>query len=122
VVTCLPACQPKVVGEILAGILLGSLRAWSSGAHLSGAIFPVAAGSGGKHEVVLGFLYNLGLLLLMFASGAETKGLFNRQDRREVACLDALGTGLPFFLALAVAPFLRVDFLIGSANQLCCWS
>jgi Kef-type K+ transport system membrane component KefB len=53
----------------------------------------------------------------MFASGAETKGLFRREDAREVAWLGGLGTGLPFALALAFAPLLPVEALIGSANH-----
>jgi hypothetical protein len=44
-------------------------------------LFGVAGdGHAQASTVVIGFLHNLRLLLLMFASGAETKGLFNRQD------------------------------------------
>ena len=53
----------------------------------------------------------------MFASGAETKGLFRREDRREVAWLGGLGTGVPFVVALAVAPLLPLDAVIGGANH-----
>jgi Kef-type K+ transport system membrane component KefB len=65
--------QPKVVGEIVAGVLLGPslvgrlTHLWPT-ASLSGGTSPSAS--------VLFFLYNFGLLLLMFASGTETKGLF----------------------------------------------
>src|SRR5580693_5942241 len=38
-----------------------------------------------KHQVnILNFVYWLGLLLLMFLSGAETRQLFTREERREV--------------------------------------
>jgi Kef-type K+ transport system membrane component KefB len=111
--------QPRVVGELLAGVLLGPSVLGFIAPALSQAIFSThpTSGAGIKSQAVIGFLYNLGLLLLMFASGAETKGLFRRDDRRAVACLGGLGTGLPFIAALAAAPFLPLGWLMGPANQ-----
>lgn len=111
--------QPRVAGEILAGIILGPTILGRLAPSWSHAIFPsgAAAGGVGKYEVVLSFLYNLGLLLLMFASGAETKGLFSREDRREVLWLGSVGTVLPFVLALLVAPMLPLGMIAGPANQ-----
>jgi Kef-type K+ transport system membrane component KefB len=110
--------QPKVVGEILAGVLLGPSLLGRFAPTASAAIFPLHAGSAvsAQYGAVISFLYNFGLLLLMFASGAETKGLFNREDRRQVAWLGALGTGLPFVAALCVVPFIPLGFLAGSAQ------
>jgi Kef-type K+ transport system membrane component KefB len=107
--------QPRVAGEILAGVLLGPsviglvVPAWGSGIFDSGG--PSA------NRVVIGFLYNLGLLLLMFASGTETRGMFRREDRREVAWLCVMGTVLPFVLALVVTAFLPLDGVAGPANH-----
>lgn len=111
--------QPRVAGEILAGILLGPTILGRLAPDWSHAIFPAAGANGavGKYEVVLSFLYNLGLLLLMFASGAETKGLFSREDRREILWLGSVGTVLPFVLALLIAPMLPLDLVAGPANQ-----
>ncbi len=111
--------QPRVVGEILAGVLLGPSVLGHFAPHLSQAIFPTAgiSAAGTKYDVIVGFLYNLGLILLMFASGAETKGLFHRDDRREVAWLGLVGTALPFALALLVVPMLPLGSLMGRANQ-----
>lgn len=112
--------QPRVVGEILAGVVLGPSVLGYVAPDLSSAILPVGETAGAvalKYQAVIGFLYNLGLLLLMFASGAETKGLFRREDTREVAWLGGLGTGLPFALALATAPLLPLDAVIGQANH-----
>ncbi len=112
--------QPRVVGEILAGIMLGPSVLGYVAPDLSSAILPAGENAGAvalKYQAVIGFLYNLGLLLLMFASGAETKGLFRREDTREVAWLGGLGTGLPFVLALAAAPLLPLDAVIGQANH-----
>jgi Kef-type K+ transport system membrane component KefB len=86
---------------------------------LSSAWFVAGDGSTDsvRSQAVVGFLYNLGLLLLMFASGAETKGLFRREERRPVAWLGGIGTGLPFVLALAAGPFLPLGVVMGPANH-----
>ena len=55
---------------------------------------------------VLDFVYWLGLLLLMFLAGAETQQLFSHDERREVAWLTIVGTGLPFALGLLFSPWL----------------
>ncbi len=104
--------QPRVVGEILAGVLLGSAVLGRFSPGTSALLFGHASGTQDHVAVVLGFLYNLGLLLLMFASGAETKGLFNRQDTREVAWLGGVGTVVPFLLALLLAPAMPLNLLM----------
>ena len=99
--------QPKVVGEILAGIVLGPA--------LIGRL-PFASGliEATKQQAnVLNFVYWLGLLLLMFLSGAETRQLFSREERREVGWLAIVGTGIPFVLGLALGPWLIVPALAG---------
>src|SRR5438270_11480354 len=70
--------QPKVVGEILAGVLLGSAVIGRT------PIGPQFAELVKRNMAVLNFIYSLGLLLLMFLSGAETQQLFVRSGRNEV--------------------------------------
>ena len=110
--------QPKVVGEILAGVLLGPSLLGRFAPGLSAAILPVHPGSaaGAPYSAVISFLYNFGLLLLMFASGAETKGLFSSEDKRQVAWLGILGTGTPFIVALCIVPFIPLPLLAGSSR------
>lgn len=110
--------QPKVMGEILAGVLLGPSLLGLFAPALLAAILPLHQGSAAsaQYGAVLSFLYNFGLLLLMFASGAETKGVFNREDRRQVAWLGVLGTGIPFVAALCAVWFIPVGLLAGSSN------
>ena len=99
--------QPKVVGEIFAGIVLGPA--------LLGRL-PAAAGliaASKQSGNILTFVYWLGLLLLMFLSGAETRQLFTREERREVGWLTIVGTGLPFVLALAFGSWLIRPSLSG---------
>jgi Kef-type K+ transport system membrane component KefB len=99
--------QPRVIGEILAGVVLGPA--------LLGRVPAIAhIMDGAKHQGnILDFVYWLGLLLLMFLSGAETQQLFSREERREVGWLTIVGTGLPFLLGLAFGPWLIGPSLAG---------
>ena len=99
--------QPKVVGEILAGVVLGPA--------LIGRL-PFASGLMEAIQYqgnILNFVYWLGLLLLMFLSGAETRQLFSREERREVGWLAIVGTGMPFVLGLVLGPWLVRPALAG---------
>src|SRR5207244_5359869 len=71
-----------------------------------------------KHQVnILNFVYWLGLLLLMFLSGAETRQLFTREERREVGWLAIVGTGIPFILGLVLGPWLIGPALAGPSGN-----
>jgi len=99
--------QPKVVGEILAGVLLGPalIGRLPVGQRLLEAT---------QHQGnILNFVYWMGLLLLMFLSGAETRNLFTREERREVSWLVIVGTGIPFLLGLVLGPWLIHPALAG---------
>lgn len=99
--------QPKVVGEILAGVVLGPLVIGRFG-------FALRLTEATAHQAnILSFVYWLGLLLLMFLSGAETRNLFTRDERREVGWLTIVGTGIPFVLGLALGPWLIHPALAG---------
>jgi Kef-type K+ transport system membrane component KefB len=100
--------QPKVVGEIVAGIVLGPALI---GRMPSASGLVQAAKNQGS---ILTFIYWLGLLLLMFLSGAETRQLFNREERREVGWLIGMGTGIPFVLGLLFGKWLIRPALAGT--------
>jgi len=107
--------QPKVVGEILAGVLLGPTLLGQFAPGTAASLF----GDGPKAPaaIVLGFLYHLGLLLLMFVSGSSVRHVLGKENRKPTAFILAIGTPLPFFLALFVAPMLPLDSLTGTAGS-----
>ncbi len=87
--------QPRVIGEILGGVLLGP--------SVLGVLAPGARASllaGDVTGNVLGAVYELGLLLLLYVSGLEMRTAFPREDRRVAGYLTALGTALPFAAGL----------------------
>lgn len=104
---CVKIRQPKVIGEIMAGVVLGPSLLGRS--HFAAGLMTAV-----KHEAIpLSLFYWLGLLLLMFLSGAEARQIFGREERREVAWLTFLGTGIPFVLGLVFGPRLIGPALSG---------
>lgn len=88
--------QPPVVGEILAGILLGPTLFHGVIAH---AMFPTAI------RQPLAAMANVGVALFMFAVGLEIEHQTVR-SRGRLAALAALGsTAVPFGLGLALAAY-----------------
>jgi Kef-type K+ transport system membrane component KefB len=102
--------QPRVIGEILAGCILGPfvLGRWAGYTHF--LQLDVAAT---EKKAALDLLYYLGLLMLMFLSGAETKALFQKHERKQIAWLAAVGTALPFFIMLALGSILPLGWFMG---------
>jgi len=110
--------QPKLVGEIFAGILLGPF--------VLGKVFPVFSellfGSNNafnKMDIVLNFLSWIGLIFLMFISGSEARKLVSKENRKSTAWLLGIGTPLPFFIVMALGmnALIPLDTITGSANQ-----
>lgn len=110
--------QPRLVGEILTGILLGPWVMGKLAPTFSAAIFGAPTGTN-KITGVLGFIFWFGLLLLMFIAGSKAKRLLGEENRRQTAWILGIGTPLPFFLVLALGllSLLPLDFLTGPAGQ-----
>jgi K+:H+ antiporter len=102
--------QPRVIGEILAGCILGPfvLGRWAAYTHF--LQLDIAAT---EKKAALDLLYYLGLLMLMFLSGAETKALFQKHERKQIGWLAAVGTALPFFIMLALGSVLPLGWFMG---------
>ena len=107
--------QPRLVGEILAGVLLGPFVLKILAPAVSGRLFEFSPQAGSA----LGFLYQLGLVLLMFCSGSETRRLFARDDQRRTFVLIGVRVLLCFSLVLGLgfAGLLPLHALTGPVGQ-----
>lgn len=106
--------QPRVIGEICGGLLLGPT--------VMGALLPIDITRRlfppwGPTPQVLGVIYQLGLLLLMFCSGAEIRGSSRGGETRSIAWIAALGTCLPFLLGMGFLGMVDVEPYLGTAQN-----
>jgi Kef-type K+ transport system membrane component KefB len=111
--------QPRVIGEILAGLIIGPSVLGNCFPALYNHLFQMGTPAGVKFETVISFLYNLGLLMLMFSSGAKIRELFTHEERRAVGYIVSVGTGIPFLLALVAGQQLNLQAISGpNGNKL----
>lgn len=103
--------QPRVIGEITAGLLLGPTLFGAVAPGLQADIFP----ADGPTAAWLGATYQLGLMLLMFASGAEMRSLFQRDEGKIVVTVTVTGVVLPFLAGIALFSVLDLSSLQGEA-------
>ena len=103
--------QPPAIGEIVAGLLLGPSALGAAFPDIRHWIFPAT----GSSAAALGAVYQLGLLLLMFAAGAEMRRLMQRNAVRTVGLIAAFGLVLPFAAGLGLVAVLGVGNFIGTA-------
>lgn len=110
--------QPRLVGEVLAGFLLGPAILGHLSPRLSEYLFNPSLKDSAT-AMVLGFLYWLGLMLLMFISGSEANRVLTRGNRRETAWIVGVGTPIPFFLVLYLGAygFIPLESLMGPASH-----
>lgn len=111
--------QPRLVGEILAGIGLGPFVFGRLAPTAYGLMFANPAVSKNGMPVVLNFVYWLGVILLMFLSGSQVRGLLSEDQRRETAWILGIGTPLPFLLVLGLglASIIPLDALVGARDS-----
>jgi Kef-type K+ transport system membrane component KefB len=105
--------QPQVVGEMIAGVMLGpSLFGWLM-PQLQQALFP---------KPTMGMLYvaaQLGVGLYMFLVGTEFRADHFKARARSAVAVSAAGILVPFALAFAIAPWLHtVPGLFASKTKL----
>lgn len=110
--------QPRLVGEILAGVIFGPFVLGKLTPAFYQRLFHSSV-AGDKIEIVLHFLYWIGLILLMFLSGSETRKILAKENQKETAWLLGIGTPLPFFLviALGLSSLLPLKAIVGPAGQ-----
>jgi Kef-type K+ transport system membrane component KefB len=94
--------QPGVVGEMLAGLLLGPVIFGALLPDLHAALFPIASLD------ALSSLSMLGLVLFMFTVGLETQPQLGAQFRAS-GLVGILSVLAPVLLGLAITPWLYED-------------
>ena len=105
--------QPRAIGEIAGGILLGPTVLAALSPKVQQWIFP----SSGMSAAALGAVYQLGLLLLMFAAGAEMRRLLQRNAVRTVGLIAGFGMVLPFAAGLGLVAALGTKQFLGPAGN-----
>jgi Kef-type K+ transport system membrane component KefB len=110
--------QPRIVGEILAGIVLGPfvLKLLVPAAFAKLFAFSPSA------NTVLGFLYQLGLILLMFCSGAETRRLLAKENRIKTTLLITVSDVSSFVFVLGLGllgliPLVKITGVLGNQTS-----
>ena len=103
--------QPRVIGEILGGLLLGPTLFGAVAPGLRAAAFPPT----GAEPQLLDAVYQLGLLFLMFIAGAEIRGFLHHEERRAVAWISGIGVIVPFAAGLLAVSLLPMRSLHGEA-------
>lgn len=108
--------QPAVIGELLAGIVIGpSVLGWLwPGAFAAGGLFPPEASQVHLLEVVAW----LGMILLLLLTGLETDVRLLRHLGRSALTSSALGMAVPFFAGLVLGLFTPERFLANPDRRL----
>jgi K+:H+ antiporter len=94
--------QPAVMGQLIAGILLGP--------SVFGAIWPEAQhtifGGGREQKLMVEALSDLGILMLLLLTGMETDLRLVKRVRRAALSVSATGLVVPFVCGFALGQFL----------------
>ena len=99
--------QPAVMGQLIAGVLLGPSvfgLFWPEGQHW---LFPTS----GAGKTMIDAVAQLGILLLLLITGMETDLALVRRVRRAALSVSIAGIALPFACGFALGEFLPATML-----------
>ena len=105
--------QPRVIGEIAGGLVLGPTIFGALLPDLQGDVF---SPQGGVPQA-LAAMYQLGLVLLMFLAGTELRTALHGHEQRVAVSIAVVGTSLPFGAGLATAALADLEGLQGPAHN-----
>jgi Kef-type K+ transport system membrane component KefB len=105
--------QPRVIGEITGGLLLGPTLFGAVAPGVYANVFPKE----GASASFLGGVYSLGLTFLMFCSGVELRAVFRRGEERVVSLVTVTGVVIPFLLGLLAVRVVDTGTLMGPAKN-----
>ncbi|MBI2368516.1 MAG: cation:proton antiporter, partial [Deltaproteobacteria bacterium] len=103
--------QAAVVGEIVAGVLLGPSILGALAPDLSAFLFPSA------QTHMLGTIAWLGSVFLLLVAGTEVNLATLRHERRVVFSTSLMGITIPFALGLIFALYLPERYLVNSEQR-----
>lgn len=104
--------QPRVVGEIAGGLLLGPVLLGRLSPSAFAFLFPPT------HLQALETITTIGLVLFLFLSGAELDIATVRRSRGSALAIVLGSVGLPFALGAAFSPMLRSRFGVNHVSPL----
>jgi len=104
--------QPTVVGEILAGILLGPSFLGGLAPQLSTSLFV------GTQTQLLGSLAWLGSVFLLVLAGMETNLATLVRERRVVALTSLIGIAVPFSAGFMIGLNLPASYMIDPSSRI----
>ena len=101
--------QPRAIGEVIGGLLLGATLFGYFAPHAQAWLFPTS----GATPTVLAAVNQLGLLLLLFITGVEIRRVFHREERRTVGAVFVSGMLIPFLAGVAILQFTNLHRMWG---------
>src|SRR5215468_2563965 len=99
--------QPAVMGQLLAGVLLGPTVFGLIWPEAQQALFP----AGREQKAMLEAVSELGILMLLLLTGMETDLKLVRKARRSAIGVSVAGIALPFALGVTLGQFLPESML-----------
>ncbi|HEY4214573.1 MAG TPA: cation:proton antiporter [Steroidobacteraceae bacterium] len=106
--------QPPVMGQILAGVLLGPSILGALAPHWYPILFPSAH----EQKAMLDAIAQVGILLLLLMTGMETDLSIFRDTRRAAVSISLTGILIPFACGVVLGELLPPSLLPTSGNRL----
>jgi Kef-type K+ transport system membrane component KefB len=101
--------QPRAIGEVVGGLLLGPTLLGIVAPDVMAWIFPTT----GAVPTVIAATAQLGLLLLMFMTGTEIRTIFHRRESKTITSVFVTGMVLPFLAGVAILQLIDQQRLWG---------
>jgi len=105
--------QPRAIGEVVGGLLLGATLFGEFAPHAQAWLFPTT----GATPTVLAAVNQLGLLLLLFVTGVEIRRVFHRDERRTVGAVFLSGMLIPFVAGIAILQVTNLHRMWGPSGN-----